>query len=166
MIHLSNLTADRSQCGTAAPLLALRTWPAGADADQGLLTLVHRAARDHSVDPALVHAVISVESGYRLRAVSPRGAMGLMQLMPATARDYGVTDPFDARQNIQAGVLHLRRLLDQFGQDRRLALAAYNAGAAAVRRHGHRIPPFAETLAYVPRVLQLAAVAANPDATR
>jgi soluble lytic murein transglycosylase-like protein len=72
-----------------------------------------------------------------------------------------VTDPFDARQNVRAGALHLRRLLDRFGQDLRLALAAYNAGAAAVERHGNQVPPFAETLAYVPRVLRLAAAPAG-----
>jgi soluble lytic murein transglycosylase-like protein len=157
VIHLSNLTASGSRCDAAAAPIVLPVMPATTDVDEGLATLVRHAASDHGVDPALVHALISVESGYRPRAVSPRGAMGLMQLMPATAHDYGVTDPFDARQNIQAGVRHLRNLLDQFGQDMRLALAAYNAGAAAVRRHGHRIPPYAETLAYVPRVMQLAA---------
>jgi soluble lytic murein transglycosylase-like protein len=77
-----------------------------------------------------------------------------MQLMPATARHYGVTDVFDAQQNVRAGARHLRDLLDQFGQDTALALAAYNAGAAAVARHGRNVPPYAETVAYVPRVLQ------------
>jgi len=84
--------------------------------------------------------------------------LGLMQLMPSTARDYGVTDAFDPRQNIDAGAQHLRRLLDRFGQDKALALAAYNAGADAVMRHHGRIPPYAETMAYVPRVLQRFAV--------
>ncbi len=118
-----------------------------------LAEIVATAAAAQRLDPALLHAIIGAESGYARRAVSPRGAMGLMQLMPPTARDYGVTDPFDPRQNIVAGARHLRMLLDQFGQDTTLALAAYNAGASAVWRHRQRVPPYAETLAYVPNVL-------------
>lgn len=116
--------------------------------------VVRNAARAHALHPELLHAVIATESGYAVRAVSRRGAQGLMQLMPATARSYGVTDAFDVAQNVHAGSLHLRRLLDQFGQNTALALAAYNAGAGAVARYGHQIPPFAETTAYVQRVLQ------------
>lgn len=116
--------------------------------------IIHRAARAQRIAPELLNAVIAVESGHAVHAVSRRGALGLMQLMPATARAYGVTDPFDPRQNITAGAQHLRHLLDQFGQDTALALAAYNAGAAAVVRHRNRIPPFAETASYVPRVMR------------
>jgi soluble lytic murein transglycosylase-like protein len=116
--------------------------------------IVNQAARTQRIAPELLHAVIAVESGHTVRAVSPRGAQGLMQLMPATARAYGVTDPFDPKQNITAGAQHLRHLLDQFGQDTALALAAYNAGAGAVVRHRNRIPPFAETASYVPRVMR------------
>lgn len=97
--------------------------------------------------------MVEVESGFSVRAVSPRGAIGLMQLMPATARDYGVADPFDPRQNLDAGAQHLRRLLDRYGQDPTLALAAYNAGEGSVARYRGQVPPYAETLAYVPRVL-------------
>ncbi|HZE91623.1 MAG TPA: lytic transglycosylase domain-containing protein [Rhizobacter sp.] len=122
--------------------------------DGQLIEIVRQAASAQGIAPELLHAMIATESGYAARAVSPRGAQGLMQLMPATAQSYGVTDPFDARQNIHAGARHLRRLLDQFGQDTALALAAYNAGAATVVRHRYSIPPFAETVAYVPRVLQ------------
>jgi soluble lytic murein transglycosylase-like protein len=96
--------------------------------------IVVRAAGSNHLDPHLIEAVIAIESGHVARAVSPRGALGLMQLMPATARDYGVTDPFDAQQNVFAGARHLRRMLDQFGQNNESALAAYNAGAAAVAR--------------------------------
>lgn len=128
--------------------------------------IVGRAASAQRIAPELLQAVIAVESGHAVRAVSPRGAQGLMQLMPATARAYGVTDPFDPQQNIAAGARHLRHLLDQFGQDTALALAAYNAGAGAVIRHRNRIPPFAETVSYVPRVMryfsQLQAASAEP----
>jgi soluble lytic murein transglycosylase-like protein len=122
--------------------------------DTHLAEIVRTAAQAHRVAPELLHAVIAAESGYAVRAVSSRGAQGLMQLMPATARGYGVTDPFDPRQNIHAGARHLRSLLDQFNQNTTLALAAYNAGAASVIRHHNSIPPFAETAAYVPRVLR------------
>ena len=108
--------------------------------------IVDSAARRHGVDPDLVHAVIAVESGYRATAQSPAGAQGLMQLMPGTQRDLGVSDAFDPRQNVDAGVAYLRRLTDEFGTV--LAIAAYNAGPGAVRRY-NGIPPYAETRAYV-----------------
>jgi soluble lytic murein transglycosylase-like protein len=132
--------------------------PVQADVAQ----IVRQAAEASALDPRLVHAVIATESGYALRAVSPRGAQGLMQLMPATARHYGVADPFNAAQNVRAGTAHLRSLLDRFGQNTALALAAYNAGAGAVERHGHRVPPFAETTAYVQRVLRRYESLRNP----
>ena len=112
--------------------------------------LVAAAARRHGVDPDLVHAVIAVESGYRASAQSPAGAQGLMQLMPGTQRDLGVSDAFDPRQNVDAGVAYLRRLTDEFGTE--LAIAAYNAGPGAVRRY-NGIPPYAQTRAYVQAVL-------------
>lgn len=115
--------------------------------------LIAPLAEAHRVDARLVHAVVAVESAYRPDAVSPKGAMGLMQLMPATARQYAVRDPYDPRANLDAGIRHLRLLLDRY--DLPLALAAYNAGEGAVARHGG-IPPFRETRAYVERVLQLA----------
>lgn len=147
---VGNASASRGVAPTrAAAVLADRF----ARQRDDLAEIVAAAARAQGLDPALLHAVIGAESGYARRAVSPRGAMGLMQLMPPTARDYGVTDPFDPRQNIGAGARHLRMLLDQFGQDTTLALAAYNAGAHAVWRHRQRVPPYAETLAYVPKVL-------------
>lgn len=118
-------------------------------------TLVDAAALAERLDPALIHAVIGVESAYRPLATSPRGASGLMQLMPPTARDYGVTDIFDPRQNIAAGTRHLRTLMDRYGQDLARALAAYNAGAGAIDRARPRSAgwPNPETSAYVVRVL-------------
>ena len=105
--------------------------------------------------PNLLRAVIVVESGFNSRAVSKRGAVGLMQLMPATATRFGVSNPYDPLQNVHAGARYLKFLIDRFGHDVRLALAAYNAGEEAVDRNGGQIPPFSETMAYVPRVLKI-----------
>lgn len=117
--------------------------------------IIERAAITASVEPNLLRAVIVVESGFNPRAVSKRGAVGLMQLMPATATRFGVSNPYDPRENVHAGARYLKFLIDRFGQDVRLALAAYNAGEEAVDRNGGQIPPFTETMAYVPRVLKI-----------
>jgi soluble lytic murein transglycosylase-like protein len=114
--------------------------------------LILRASARHGVDAMLVRAVIQVESNYQFRARSVKGAKGLMQLMPATARRYGVANPYDPAANIDAGIRHLRSLLDRFPLT--LALAAYNAGEAAVQRFGG-VPPYAETRSYVARILRL-----------
>ena len=111
------------------------------------------AAKATKVDAALIHAVISVESGYNPSARSRAGAVGLMQLMPKTAKRYGVKNRLDPEQNIHGGARYLRDLKLQFDNDLQLVLAAYNAGEGAVMRFGGRIPPFRETLAYVPKVL-------------
>jgi soluble lytic murein transglycosylase-like protein len=116
-------------------------------------TIVREIAASEQVSAQLLEAVIAVESDYNPRAVSRKGAQGLMQLMPATAERFGVVDPFDPRQNVRAGARYLKQLLELFGGELRLALAAYNAGEQAVIRSGHRIPPYAETQRYVPRVL-------------
>ena len=115
--------------------------------------IVDEVARTHNLDGALLHAVISVESRYNPSAVSRKGAVGLMQLMPTTAKRYGVSDSFDPAQNLHGGAKYLRDLLTLFNSDVSLALAAYNAGENAVIRNGNRIPPFRETMNYVPRVL-------------
>ena len=121
-----------------------------ADRPTDLGSIVNAAAASHGVDPVLVHSVIAVESGYNPLAVSPKGAQGLMQLIPATARRFGVTDSFDMRQNIEAGVKYLRYLQETFKDDR-LALAAYNAGEGSVLKYGG-IPPYRETEEYVKKV--------------
>jgi soluble lytic murein transglycosylase-like protein len=118
-------------------------------------SIIERAALAASVEPNLLRAVIVVESGFNPRAVSKRGAVGLMQLMPATATRFGVSNRYDPRENVHAGARYLRFLIDRFGQDVSLALAAYNAGEGAVERNGGRIPHFTETMAYVPRVLKI-----------
>lgn len=115
--------------------------------------LITRVAQEEGVDEALVRAVVQVESGGNPNAVSPKGAMGLMQLMPRTAEAMGVNNPFDPEQNLRGGVRLLRGLLSEFG-DVRLALAAYNAGGPAVRQYGG-IPPYAETQKFVQRVMEL-----------
>lgn len=118
-------------------------------------SIIEKAAISASVEANLLRAVIVVESGFNSHAVSKRGAVGLMQLMPATASRFGVSNPYDPRQNVHAGARYLKFLIDRFGQDLRLALAAYNAGEDAVDRNGGQIPPFSETMAYVPRVMKI-----------
>jgi soluble lytic murein transglycosylase-like protein len=127
-------------------------------------SIIEKAAIAASVEPNLLRAVIVVESGFNSRAVSKRGAMGLMQLMPATATRFGVLNPYDPLQNVHAGARYLKFLIDRFGQDVRLALAAYNAGEDAVDRNGGQIPPFSETMAYVPRVLKIYQMLRNQQA--
>ena len=115
--------------------------------------IINVASRANGVEGELVHAIIWAESSYNPNAVSPAGAAGLMQLMPETARSYGVRNVFDPAENIHAGVKIMRQLLARFDGDPELALAAYNAGPYAVIRAGNRIPPHPETVAYVPKVM-------------
>jgi soluble lytic murein transglycosylase-like protein len=118
-------------------------------------SIIEHAAISSAVEANLLRAVIVVESGFNSRALSKRGAVGLMQLMPATASRFGVSNPYDPRENIHGGARYLKFLIDRFGHNVRLALAAYNAGEEAVDRNGGQIPPFTETMAYVPRVLKI-----------
>lgn len=111
-------------------------------------------ASSSRVEAALLHAVIAVESNYNPHAVSRKGALGLMQLMPATARAMGVTDPMDAVQNIRGGARYLHNLLERYANNKALALAAYNAGPGVVLLHREQLPPIAETRNYVPAVLR------------
>jgi soluble lytic murein transglycosylase-like protein len=112
-----------------------------------------KVAKKYGIEPALVHAVILAESQYNADAISRRGAIGLMQLMPATAERYKVADSFDANQNIRGGAQYLRDLIKLFDGDLELAVAAYNAGEGAVIRNGRKIPPYPETVKYVPKVM-------------
>jgi soluble lytic murein transglycosylase-like protein len=116
-------------------------------------SIVSDVAQEVDVSAHLLHAVISVESSYLANAESPKGAQGLMQLMPATAQRFGVADPFNPRDNVRGGALYLKWLLQRFGGDLKLAIAGYNAGEDAVIRAGYRVPPFVETQRYVPRVM-------------
>jgi hypothetical protein len=117
--------------------------------------IIAAVSEAHGVDPMLVRALIQVESGYRPRARSPKGAMGLMQLMPATAREYKVRNPYEPKANIEAGIKHLKSLIDRLGVE--LALAAYNAGEGAVKKF-KGVPPYRETRNYVSRILSLAGI--------
>jgi Transglycosylase SLT domain len=135
----------------ADPTMAVRD-DGGSRLQPDLEALIDRVSAREGVDAKLVRAVIEVESGYRTLARSPKGAMGLMQLMPETARQYAVSNPYDPAANIEAGIKHLKSLLARF--PRAMALAAYNAGDAAVERFGG-IPPYAETRNYVSRILRI-----------
>ena len=159
--HISNIPDDKRY----RPILADRFEPArtALRTPRGVLTLpfnerpfhnsVLRASSATGIDAALLHAVITVESGYNQSAISPKGATGLMQLLPATAHRYGTDNLLDPGENIGAGARYLRHLLTLFDNNLELALAAYNAGEGAVIRHGRRLPPYTETQRYVPLVV-------------
>lgn len=136
------------------------------DRTRGYDDLIHEHARQHGVRTDLVRAVIQVESGFNPYATSPKGALGLMQLMPATAKEFGVTNAFNPAQNVRAGVAYLRQLLDRYGNNEQLALAAYNAGPTAVDKYGVNVPPYRETQDYVSKVKQIAGPATLVPGTR
>ena len=153
----------RSEAQPAAPTglaearAALRARPASkrSSGSREFSPLVHEASERWGVSPALVHAVITAESNYDPEALSRAGAMGLMQLMPATATEFGVVNPFDPGQNIGGGVRYLKRLLTRYDHKVELALAAYNAGPGAVDRYGQNVPPYRETRDYVQRITKV-----------
>lgn len=152
---VAELLPDEVPFAKAVAIEALAASPAAHGPAVSLADIharIDRIAATVGIDNRLVHAVVRVESNYDPRAISPKGAMGLMQLMPATARQYRVSDPFDVDQNLEAGMRHLRGLLDRF--DRSRALAAYNAGETAVSKYGG-VPPYRETQDYVRRILAL-----------
>mgnify|MGYP002752557850 CR=1 FL=1 len=121
---------------------------------RNLSAQINQIAREVGIEPHFVHAIISAESAYKPGARSHAGAMGLMQLMPGTARRFGVTDAYNTGQNITGGATYLKWLLNEFGGDMQLAAAGYNAGEGNVKKYGRKIPPFIETRAYVPKVME------------
>lgn len=139
---------------TEAVSPALRPVRGRAFSQQEIDAAIDQAASRHNVDPSLVRAVIKVESNFNPNAVSRKGAMGLMQLMPQTARQLNVSNPFDPEQNVDAGVRQLKQLMENYGGDVKLTLAAYNAGPGAVARSAG-VPHYAETRQYVKRITQL-----------
>jgi membrane-bound lytic murein transglycosylase B len=143
---------DSGQSDSARMAAANFRGPLATSAD--INSAIEQAAARHNVDPNLVRAVVKVESNFNPNAVSRKGAMGLMQLMPSTARQLNVKNPFDPEQNVDAGVRHLKQLLESYGGDVRLTLAAYNAGATAVARSSG-VPRYAETQNYVRRITNL-----------
>lgn len=147
---VAELLPDEVPFARAVALEALAKSAATPRSQSALVTLINDVAARVGLDAKLAHAVVRAESNYRSDAISPRGAMGLMQIMPIVAREYAVTDPFDPEMNLEAGMRHLRRLLGRFDIGR--ALAAYNAGESAVARY-RGIPPYRETESYVRRVL-------------
>ena len=144
-IHLSNRKLDQN----FQPYDYMRL-PAGTDQGK-IVPFIRYYCRRHGVDPDLVRAMVEVESGFAVRAVSPKGAAGLMQIMPGTGRDLGLVDAFDGANNLEAGIRYIRAMLDAYG-DERLALAAYNAGPGRVKKGGS-VPDIPETRAYVEKVL-------------
>ncbi len=133
-----------------------------AELQNRLRTVIETSAAEQSLSPDLVRAVIRVESGWNPRARSDKGAQGLMQLMPGTAAQYGVTNPFDPEHNIRGGVAYLKTLMDRFDGKTELALAAYNAGPGAVEKYGRKIPPYRETQAYVRKIVSVTEVRLGP----
>lgn len=144
----SKKTLAQSRSSAAAPQVSASL----AKRRAAYESLISANAQRYGLPSALVHAVIRAESAYNPTAVSRAGAQGLMQLMPGTAARYGVSDSFDPAQNIRGGTAYLRDLLDLFDWNLELALAGYNAGEGAVIKHGHKIPPYAETQGYVRKV--------------
>jgi soluble lytic murein transglycosylase-like protein len=146
--------AEVNQYLDSNPPAAVNLGRGKAFTQQQIDAAIDEAAARHNVDPSLVRAVIKVESNFNPNAVSRKGAMGLMQLMPQTARQLNVSNPFDPQQNVDAGVRHLKKLIESYGGDIKLSLAAYNAGAGAVARSAG-VPRIAETRNYVKRITQL-----------
>lgn len=151
----------------AAATMAAGNSLGGYSTGSGLVdSLIVESGRRHGVDPVLLYAIMHQESSFKQRATSHKGARGYMQLMPATARRFGVTDIYDPRQNINAGARYVRWLLNFFDGDVRLALAGYNAGEGAVLKYGRRIPPYNETQDYVRRIFRRYSMMRDPSTAR
>jgi soluble lytic murein transglycosylase-like protein len=168
LVSAKNLTYTRSN----APLTELTMLNVSSSldgfttGDANIDNLIVESGKRNSVDPLLLYSIMHQESTFKRHAVSPKGARGLMQLMPQTAVRFGVNNIFDPRQNIEAGARYVRFLLDQFDEDVNLALAGYNAGEGAVMKYGYRVPPYAETLEYVRRISRRYALIRDPLAAR
>jgi hypothetical protein len=152
-----NVSYTKATMGTATSMGGFTT------GDTTIDNYIVTSSKRYSIDPLLIYAQMHQESAFKLRARSHKGASGLMQLMPATAVRFGVTDIYDPRQNIDAGVKYMRWLLDKFGGDVRLALAGYNAGEGAVMKYGNQIPPYRETQEYVRRIMARYGSISNPN---
>jgi soluble lytic murein transglycosylase-like protein len=149
------LLIDAEKLPPPVPSESARPSEGAAEIPSGYLPFIVEASQTYGIPTELIHAVISVESNYNPRAVSSKGARGLMQLMPATAKRFGARNSLDPRQNILGGSQYLRWLLDYFNEDLELTLAAYNAGEGAVVSAGRKIPKYSETERYVPKVMHI-----------
>lgn len=156
----SNVPTNRLLMGTSSHMNGFTT------GNQMFDSYIVDSSRRYAIDPLLIYAQMHQESSFKLRALSYKGASGLMQLMPGTARRLGVTNIYDPKQNIEGGVKYMRMLLDMFGGDVNLALAGYNAGEGAVMKYGYRIPPYNETREYVRRISARYGAISNPSVAR
>lgn len=172
---LSATFATRAAAESASPktltrptsmVVATRSLDGFTTGDANVDNLIVESGSRNGVDPLLLYAVMHQESTFKTHAVSPKGARGLMQLMPGTAARYGVTNIFDSRQNIEGGARYMRFLLDLFDDDVELALAGYNAGENAVLKFGNRVPPYSETQEYVRRISRRYALMRDPFTAR
>jgi soluble lytic murein transglycosylase-like protein len=155
------LTYDSLSASSTSAGSALHGYTTGSEQIDGYL--IDSGTRN-GIDPLLLYSIMHQESSFKSHAISPKGARGLMQLMPGTAMRYGVTNIFDPRQNIEGGARYVRFLLDRFDGDVNLTLAGYNAGEGAVEKYGWRIPPYAETQEYVRRISRRYSLLRDPNA--
>jgi hypothetical protein len=160
MVRQTALTFD-SASNFSGVGLSLRGFTTGNEVVDGYVT---ESAKRNGLDPLLIYSIMHQESSFKQGAISPKGARGLMQLMPGTAARYGVTNIFDPKQNIEGGARYMKFLLDRFDGDLSLALAGYNAGEGAVDKYGWRIPPYAETQEYVRRISRRYNLLRDPNA--
>lgn len=165
-VKTSQLGYTRERSSSSLVMAAGKSLDGFTTGDPVIDRLIVESGVRNGVDPVLIYALMHQESTFKRSAVSPKGARGLMQLMPATAARFGVTNIFDPRQNIEGGTRYLRFLLDAFGGDIALTLAGYNAGEGAVLKYGRRVPPYRETQEYVRRITERYALMRDPSTAR